>query len=229
MTTPLAIAPDPLATLPPIVRWLMERSKPEEPALELVTPTATLDSLYAAWMKEKYYASAIRLIASVLPAREGIWWAWVSARHATQMPGGTAPTKEVHAALGNIERWIIRPDDETRRTVWDSANAAGLDTPAGVVGSAVFLSGVSIGPVDTAPIPPPPDAALPLISGGILLASASNSDAKQIEPTQIGFAAQGLEVVKRLGGWDAALKAAHDNSVRAKQDYERATKSPEAR
>ncbi|MDQ6611259.1 MAG: hypothetical protein M3Y64_02410 [Gemmatimonadota bacterium] len=229
MTTPAVIAADPLATLPPIVRWLMERSKPEPPALELVTPAVTFESLYALWMSKKQFASAIRLIASVLPARESIWWAWVSARHATQMPGGTAPTAAVHAALGNVERWITRPDDETRRATWQSANEAGLDTPIGMIGAAVFLSGVSIAPVNAAAVPPPPGAIVSLIPGAILLASASNSDARNIEPTQIAFAAQGLEVVKRLGGWDAALKTAHEAHVRAEQDYARATAAPAAR
>ena len=229
MTTPAIIAADPLATLPPIVRWLMERCNPEPSALELVTPAVTLESLYELWMSKKQFASAIRLIASVLPPRESIWWAWVSARHATQMPGGTAPTASVHAALGNVERWITRPDDETRRTTWDSANVAGLNTPIGMIGAAVFLSGVSIAPVNVAAVPPPPGAIVPLIPGAILLAAATNSDAARVEPTQIAFAAQGLEVVKRLGGWDAALKSAHDTHVRAEHDYARATAAPSPR
>ena len=226
MTTPAVIAEDPLATLPPIVRWLMERAKPEPPALEMITQTATLDSLYETWMAEKEFPSAIRLISAVLPARENIWWAWVSARHATQMPGGKAPTADEHKALGSVERWITRPDDDARRTAWDHANVAGLDTPIGMIGAAVFLSGVSISPVNAPTVPPPPSAIVPIVPGAILLAAATNSDAKHVEPTQIAFAAQGLEVVKRLGGWDAALKNAYDASVRAEQDYARASAPP---
>ena len=229
MTTPAIIAADPLATLPPIVRWLMVRCKPEPAALELVTPAVTLESLYTLWMSKKHHASAIRLIASVLPPRENIWWAWVLARHATQMPGGTAPNAAVHAALGNVERWITRPDDEIRRATWESANEAGLSTPIGMIGAAVFLSGVSVAPVNVANVPSPPGAIVPLIPGAILLAAASNSDAQLVAPTQIAFAAQGLEVVKRLGGWDAALKNAHDTQVRAEQDYARAIATPTSR
>lgn len=226
MTAPAVLAADPLATLPPIARWLMVRAKPDEPALALVTPSVTLESLYAVWMEQKHFASAIRLIAAVLPARENIWWAWVSARHATQMAGGKAPTAAEHAALANVEQWIIRPDEETRRTAWDSANAAGLSTPIGMTGAAVFMSGVSVGPANTPPVPPPPGAIVPLIPGAILLAATSTTKPETIEPTMIAFATQGLEVVKRLGGWDAAMKNAYENQQRAEADYARATEPP---
>ncbi|MEP6832752.1 MAG: hypothetical protein ABJB74_05125 [Gemmatimonas sp.] len=229
MTTPLVVAADPLAALPPIVRWLMVRCKPEPAALEKVSPSITLEALYATWMEDKQFASAIRLIAAVLPARESIWWAWVSARHATQMPGGRTPSAEEHTALGNVERWIVRPDDVTRRDTWDSANAAGLDTPIGMVGAAVFLSGVSVGPTNLPPVPPAPGAIVPLIPGAIILAAAQNSNAPQVEPTKVAFATQGLEVVKRLGGWDAALKIAYDTHARAEQEYARATAPPPVR
>ena len=229
MTTPAVVAADPLASLPPIVRWLMVRCKPAPPALEKVTPDITLEVLYATWMEDKQFVSAIRLIAAVLPARESIWWAWVSARYATQMPGGKAATSKEHDALGHVERWIVRPDDVTRREAWDSANEAGLETPIGMVGAAVFLSGVSVGPTNVPPVPPVPGSIVPLIPGAILLAATSNTNAAQVEPKLISFATQGLEVVKRLGGWDAALKTAHDTQVRAEQDYARATAPPPAR
>ncbi len=231
MTTPVAVTPaavaaDPLASLPAIVRWLMVRCNPDPPALEKVSPSMTLDSLYATWMEDKQFVSAIRLIAAVLPARENIWWAWVSARHAAQMPGGRSASAAEHNALGHVERWIIRPDDVTRREAWASANDAGFDTPIGMVGAAVFLSGVSVGPANLPAVPPAPGAIVPLIPGAILLAAASNTNAAQVQPTMIAFAAQGLEVVKRLAGWDAALKTAHDAHVRAEQEYARATAAP---
>ena len=207
----------------------MVRCKPEPPALEKVSPSVTLEMLYAAWMEDKHFVSAIRLLAAVLPAREGIWWAWVSARYATQMPGGRAPTAKEHAALGHVERWIVRPDDATRRDVWESANAAGLDTPIGIIGAAVFLSGVSVGPANLPAVPPAPGAFVPLVPGAIVMAASRNSDAAKVEPTLIAFATQGLEVVKRLGGWEAALKKAHESHQRAEREYERATASTQSK
>jgi hypothetical protein len=229
MTIPPVVAVDPLAALSPTARWLFERSKPDEPALELISPSSTLDTVYAAWLKAEEVESAIRLIAAVVPARESIWWAWVSARHATQMPGGIPATREVHAAITAVERWIVRPDDDARREAWDRGNDAGLDTPIGMVSAAVFLSGTSIAPPNVAPVPPPPGTAMPLVGGAIILAAASTEEAALVAPTLVAFAAQGIEIVKRLGGWEPALKGAYDTQQRLLQDYERATAAPPAR
>ena len=229
MTTPLAVAPDPLAGLPDLMRWHLKRAKPDEDALALVKPGATADSLFETWITHEFLPSAIRLIAAVLPARESVWWAWVSARHATQMAGGTAPTPEAHAALNAIEQWIVRPDDNARRAAWDAGNAAGMDTPVGMVCAAVFLNGTSIAPPNIPAVPPPPGAALPLISGVIILAASANTDAKQISPTLAAFAAQGVEIVKRVGGWEQATRVAFETLQRSQQEYARATQSPAGR
>jgi hypothetical protein len=223
MTAPLVIAPDPLAACPPLLRWLLERSAPDEEALALVNPSRSLEDLYGAWLQEGHLASAIRLIAGVLPARESIWWAWVSARYAAQLPGSKAPPASVHAALTAVEQWIVRPDDDARRAAWEAGNAAGLDTPVGMVAASVFLSGTTVAPPNVPPVPPPPGAALPLISGAILVAASSNEDPLQLAPTLTAFAAQGMEIIKRLNGWDAALQLAHDTHQRLVQDYARAT------
>ena len=107
---PPSIAPDPLASLTPPMRWLLERAAPDEPALVLLNPQHTLEQLYLTWMNSEHVISAIRLIAAVLPTRESIWWAWVSARYATQMDGGKAPSAKDHATLTAVEQWIVRPD-----------------------------------------------------------------------------------------------------------------------
>ncbi len=226
MTTPRAIAHDPLATLTPPMRWLLERSTPDEPALAQITPTATLDSLYSSWMKSEEFASAIRLIAAVLPPRESIWWAWVSARHATQTEGGTAANTKVHAALTAVERWVVQPDDAARRSAWDAGNAAGLDTPIGMVGAAVFLSGTTVAPAHVPPVPPPPGVTMPLIAGAITLAAASITPPEQVQVTMAAFAAQGLEIIKRLNGWDAALHLAYESQQRQQIEYDRVTNAP---
>ena len=158
-----------------------------------------------------------------LPARESVWWAWVSARHASQVAGGTPATADVHKTLVSIEQWIVRPEDDARRAAWDAGMAAGMDTPVGMIAAAVFLSGTSVAPPNVAPVPPPPGAAMPLVAGAILLSAASNQQPEQIVPTMAAFAAQGLEIVKRLGGWDPALQLAYDTHQRLEHDYTRAT------
>lgn len=226
---PPAIAPDPLASLTPPMRWLLERAAPDEPALALLNPHHTLEQLYTTWMGADHVVAAIRLIAAVLPTRESIWWAWVSARYATQMEGGKAPTAADHAVLSAVEQWIVRPDDAARRAAWDAGEKSGLDTPIGLVATAVFLSGTTIAPASVPAVPPPPGVAMPIVAGAILLAAVSNTKTELVPPTFISFAAQGLEIVKRLGGWDAALQLAHDTHVRQQAEYEHAINSPAPR
>jgi hypothetical protein len=226
MTTPPVIAQDPLAACPPLPRWIIERATFDDEALALVQPAQSLEHLYAGLVQAALWPSAIRLIASVLPARESVWWAWVSARHATQLRGAKPPTAGVHNTLTAIEQWIVQPDDAHRRAAWAAGEASGLDTPVGMVAAAVFLSGTTIAPPHAPVVPPPPGAALPLISGAILVAGGSSGDATQIAPTLAAFAAQGIEIVKRLGGWDTAAQVAHDTHHRLAQEYTRLTASP---
>lgn len=223
MTTPPVVATDPLAALAPPVRWLFERSAPDDAALDHVNPQISLDELYARWMQNEQVPSAIRMIAAVLPMRENIWWAWVSARHAAQVQGGSPATAEEHAALSAVEQWIVRPDDTARRAAWDAGNAAGLDTKVGMVATAVFLSGSTIAPPNAPPTPPPPGVGMPLVAGVVLLSAVSTTHPEQSAPTLAAFAAQGMEIVKRLGGWEAALQLAYDSHHRQMQEYAHAT------
>ncbi|HEY0928790.1 MAG TPA: hypothetical protein VGE27_02625 [Gemmatimonas sp.] len=223
MTTPPVIAPDPFAAYAPPARWLLERSAPDDDALALLDARQPIEALYNAWIAKELFPAALRLIAAVLPARESVWWAWVSARHATQVAGGKPASAEVHKTLTSIEQWIVRPDDEARRAAWDAGTAAGMDTPVGMIAAAVFLSGNSVAPPHVPPVPPPPGAAMPLVAGAIMLSAASNQKAEQIMPTMSAFAAQGLEIVKRLGGWDPAAQLAYDTHQRLQHEYTRAT------
>jgi hypothetical protein len=223
MTTPLAVAPDPLVAYPPVLRWVLTRQPVSAALLPLLAPPCPLEALYARCAEQAAWPEALRLVGAVLPVRESVWWAWVSVRYALQPEGGPAPTPEVHAAITAIEQWIVRPDDDHRRAAWGAGQAAGLDTPAGMVGAAVFLSGPSVAPTTVAPVPPPPGSTLPLITGAILLSAAAAPDPAQLPATLQAFATQGLEIVKRLGGWDTAAQLAYDTHHRLLEEYQRAT------
>ncbi len=229
MTTPPVIAPDPLAAYPAPMRWLLERAAPDDDAIATLDPRLPLDALYSTWITKELFPSALRLMVAVLPARESVWWAWVSARYVTQIDSGKPATADVHKTLTAIEQWIVRPEDDARRAVWDAGSAAGMDTPVGMIAAAVFLSGTSLAPTNVAPVPPPPGAAMPLVAGAILLSASSVQKPEQVAPTMSAFAAQGLEIIKRLGGWDPALQLAFDTHQRLQQEYTRATAPAPAR
>ena len=145
------------------------------------------------------YPDAVRFLAHALPKREGIWWAWVCARRSV----GDAPPAPVKAALDATERWITQPTDENRRAAMKAAEAAELSSPAGSAALAVFLSGGSLGPPDTPPVPPGEFLTARAITGAIVAAAVSSEPVKAPERFQ-SFIAQGLDVVNRLHLWGAA-------------------------
>jgi hypothetical protein len=139
-----------------------------------------------------------------------VWWAWVSARHATQLAAeGVAPPAKLAAALAAVEQWIANPDDDRRRAAWAASQAAGLETAAGCAAGAVFFTSGSIAPADVAPVPPPAGIDRMLTGNAVGLAVAVHPE--HFEALAGAYIAQGLEVVKQLGGWDKAIALSRDH------------------
>lgn len=148
---------------------------------------------------QKLYPDAVRFLAHALPKREGIWWAWVCARRAA----AEAPAPNDAAALDATERWITQPTDDNRRAAMRAAEAVGLATPAGCTALAAFLSGGSLGPANTPPVPPGELLTAKAITGAVVASAVSGDAAKAPERFQ-SFIAQGLDVVNRLKLWGDA-------------------------
>lgn len=209
------------AAIPPSVAWLAERARVPDDAQPLVAAAVDGAALVQALTANAKPAEALRVIAAALPPREGVWWAWVSARHAAQLtaPGGT-PTPAVTAALAAVERWIANPDEEGRRAAWAAGERAGLETAAGCTAAAVFFTSGSVAPPDIAPVPPPAGIDRMLVGNAVALAAAANP--AHFEALAGAYLAQGLEVVKQLGGWEKAValsrehfQAQHERHIRA--------------
>ena len=203
------------------VAWLVERARVPDDAKPLVADAADGAQLVHTLTSHAMQAEALRVIAAALPPREGVWWAWVSARHASQLvaPGGT-PAPAVTAALAAVERWISNPDDDSRRAAWAAGERAGLETAAGCTAAAVFFTSGSVAPADVTAVPPPAGVDRMLVGNAVALAAATNP--AHFEALAGAYVAQGLEVVKQLGGWDKAValsrehfEAQHDRHVRA--------------
>ena len=204
------------------VAWLVERARVSDDAKPLVAGAADGAALVKTLAANAMHAEALRVIAAALPPREGVWWAWVSARHASQLvtPGGGTPAPAVTAALAAVERWISNPDDDARRAAWAAGERVGLETAAGCAAAAVFFTSGSVGPADVAAVPPPAGVDRMLVGNAVALAAATNP--AHFEALAGAYVAQGLEVVKQLGGWDKAValsqehfQAQHDRHVRA--------------
>lgn len=94
-------------------------------------------------------SEAVQFIGHALPRYESIVWA------AQSMLAGTHADR-ADPAVNAVLRWIDDPCDELRREAYDKAMQA-EDSPASLLGQAVFLSGGSISLPDLPPVLPPPD------------------------------------------------------------------------
>jgi len=198
------------APTPPSVAWLAERSALPDDATPLAATATDGASLVQALAGNGKSVEALRVIAAALPPREGVWWAWVSARHASQLAGANRPTPPaVAAALTAVEQWISNPDEDARRAAWTAGERAGLDTPVGCTAAAVFLTSGSVAPPDVPPVPPPAGVDRLLVGNAVALAAAS--DPVHFEALAGAYLAQGLEVVKQLGGWDKAVALSQEH------------------
>src|SRR5256885_1149294 len=97
--TPLTPGPNgapnagPPAPLGAALAWLADRAALDEEARAAVTfalpgalapGAADPGPLVQGLLDAERPADALRVVACALPPREGVWWAWVSARHAMQ-------------------------------------------------------------------------------------------------------------------------------------------------
>lgn len=198
-------------TVAPTLAWLVKRATLSEDALASSASAEDGDALLAALLDGGHVVDAVRLVASALPPREGVWWAWAAATHAARLTSGEAVPPAVQQALAATERWIAAPDEDTRRAVWQCAQDVGMDTPAGSAAGAAFFTGGSIAPPDITPIPPP--AGIHATMAFVAVIGSSAADTEQFESLARAFVAQGVEVIRQVGGWEGSIghaRAHHD-------------------
>jgi len=210
MTQPTSSPAVPPTTTDPSVAWLVARAHLSDDVAPLAAASADGGALVQALIAGGKTPEAFRVIAAALPPREGVWWAWVSARHAAQLAAaGGAPPAPIAAALTAVEQWIANPDEDRRRAAWAAAQVAGLETAEGCAAGAVFFTSGSIAPADVTAVPPPAGIDRMLSGNAVGLAAAVHP--QHFEALAGAYIAQGLEVVKQLGGWDKAITLSRDH------------------
>ena len=225
MTDSAAAAGPSAATPMSSVAWLVERAHIEEAAAGLVESASDGAALVESLNANGKMVEALRVIGAALPPREGVWWAWVSARHAAPLAAlGGAPPEVVTDALAAVEQWIANPDDERRRAAWSASDKAGLETAAGCVAAAVFFTSGSVAPPDVTPVPPPAGIDRTLVGSAVAIAAAAQPE--HFEALAGAYIAQGLEVVKQLGGWDKAVSLSQEHFQTQHERHARLTQPP---
>ena len=109
---------------------------------------------------------------------------------------------------------------------WAAGERAGLETPAGCTAAAVFFTTGSIAPADVTPVPPPAGVDRMLVGNAVALAAAANPE--HFEALAGAYIAQGLEVVKQLGGWDKAVTLSQQHFQLQHDRHARASVPPSA-
>jgi hypothetical protein len=165
-------------------------------AKALLTPAHSHRAFVQAMADAGHHADAIRYVAHALPRREGVWWAWVTAKRSA----GAEPNSKVKAVLEATERWIAQPTDAHRRTAFEYAEAAGVGTAAGCAALAAFLAGESLAPPHVQAVPPGEFDAAKAITGAILLAAVATEPEKAPEKFEAALA-QGLDVTAKINLW----------------------------
>jgi len=159
---------------------------------EPVSPRDFLGQL----MDKELHIDAVKFLAHALPRREAVWWAWVCARKAS----GPEPATPIQHALDAAERWIVQPTDEHRRQALAFGEAAEFGTAAGCACLAAFMSGGSLGPPDTPPVPPGEFMTAKAVSGSVTLAAVATEP--DTAPQKFGeFMKLGIEVAERTRLW----------------------------
>lgn len=162
----------------------------------LLAPTHSHSAFVQAMADAGHHADAIRYVAHALPRREGVWWAWVTAKRAA----GAEPPPKIRAVLEATERWIAQPTDANRRAAYQLAEAAEFGTAAGCAGLAAFFSGESLAPPNIQAVPPGEFDAAKAITGAIMLAAVASEPEKAQEKLQASLA-QGLDVASKINLW----------------------------
>jgi hypothetical protein len=168
-----------------------------EEAMALMKPEMHPLDFIAKMMEKRLYPDAVRFVAHALPKREGVWWAWMSARRVA----GENPPPKIKAALEATEKWIAQPTDENRRAAKAAADTAKLGTAAGCAGLAAFFAGDSLGPADVPAVAPGPYLTAKAVAGAVNFA-ALTGDPHQSPEKFNSFVAQGVDVTKRIKLWE---------------------------
>lgn len=167
----------------------------DAPAADSIGRHANAPEALSLLISKAFYMDAVRLLAHLLPKREAVWWAWVSVRRSP----GAHPSPEETASLQATEKWLAQPTDENRRAAMVAAEKARVGSAAGCAGLAAFLSGDSLAPAGTQPVPPGEYLAARAVASAIILAA---SKAPELAPETLrGFLSEGMKLTERIGLW----------------------------
>ncbi len=145
-------------------RFAEMKKIPNEPAMRLMATSglkletkldspasATVQAVLEELEGKKAWADMIRVLGSVLPPREAVWWACVAAR---DIYGKGKET----ACLKAAEAWVFDPSEENRAKVKVALDAVDLDDTTDLVATAAYYAPGNLGSEELEEFEAPPAA-----------------------------------------------------------------------
>jgi hypothetical protein len=176
---------------------ICRRFEPSEAARRLLTPTLSPKAYLKLLDAHHLFADGIRFVAYALPCREAVWWGCLCAWSVYR----PKPPENVALALNALVVWVQEPTEEGRRTAEAMIEVAGVDTPAGGLAAAVFLSGDNIAPPKQPEVKPKPFLWCKVLAGAVTLAANLGPPEKK-KQRERQFLTLADEVIELRTHWD---------------------------
>jgi hypothetical protein len=142
---------------------ICQRFEPGEKARQLLEPKLSPTEFLKLLNAEQLCADGIRFAAYALPSRAAIWWGCLCVWSIYR----PKPPEKIEAALSSVVAWVQEPDEERRRAAQGMIEIAGLDTAAGRLAAALFLSGDNIAPPGQPEVKPKPFLWSKVLAGAV--------------------------------------------------------------
>jgi len=179
------------------VAELNERADLNEEARQLATPDMPVRTYVEQLAKTGLHRAAISALLQLLPKPDAIAWGLESVR---KVEPATAKPK-ASDVLAAVDAWLEDPTDERRRAALAAAEQAGVGSPAGCLGLAVFLCGGSLAPPHVNPGPEPAPYLYAKAIGGAMAMAAVQEPVKAPEYLRL-FVDRGFEWASRRKIWE---------------------------
>lgn len=165
-----------------------ERVDLSDDAKSMLVPNLSPQGFLARLVEREQMGDAVRFLAFAMPAREGIWWACVSAHRCLPLP-----TPLETRCLGLASAWVYEPDDKRRWACMAAAESAKFEGAAAYAALAVFWSGGSLAPEGMPECPADPKLA-PIGVGASVLLAITNGDPKRLNERFIDAMKSGIDI-----------------------------------
>jgi hypothetical protein len=156
-------------------------------------PEDILEGLHRSGSNRDFLAA----LAMMLPKRQAVWWACLSARLL-----GPAKGSPEAAAIQAAEAWVQAQSDETRESAALAAEALDHDGAAAWAALGAYWSGGSIGAVGAPPVPPEPHLTGVAVRAALFMTAAARPSAWE-EMVEIG-----VEILAGESGREAFARSA---------------------